>query len=88
MAKGSDVLKMLVPEGGWVITADDYDSIRWDSGIAPITKQQFLDGFSQADIWMAEQKTEAEAKREATLSKLAALGLDEDDLKALGLGGN
>jgi hypothetical protein len=30
-------------------------------------------------------REEAEAKREAALAKLAALGLDPDDLKALGL---
>ena len=33
----------------------------------------------------AQAEAEAEAKREAALSKLAALGLDTDDLKALGL---
>lgn len=32
-----------------------------------------------------EANAEAEAKREAALSKLAALGLTADDLKALGL---
>ena len=31
------------------------------------------------------ERAEAEAKREAALSKLAALGLTADDLKALGL---
>jgi hypothetical protein len=33
----------------------------------------------------AEQAIEAQAKREAALAKLKALGLDTDDLKALGL---
>ena len=33
----------------------------------------------------AQAKAEAEAKRSAALAKLEALGLDEDDLKALGL---
>jgi hypothetical protein len=33
----------------------------------------------------AKAKQEAQAKREAALSKLALLGLDSDDLKALGL---
>jgi len=33
-------------------------------------------------------KVEAEAKKLAAQAKLQALGLDEDDLKALGLGGN
>ena len=33
----------------------------------------------------AKAKQEAQVKREAALSKLALLGLDADDLKALGL---
>lgn len=33
----------------------------------------------------AQAEAEATAKREAALAKLQALGLDEDDLKALGL---
>jgi len=33
----------------------------------------------------AQAESEAEAKRESALAKLEALGLDEDDLKALGL---
>ena len=32
-----------------------------------------------------QQATEATTKRQAVLAKLAALGLEEDDLKALGL---
>jgi regulator of protease activity HflC (stomatin/prohibitin superfamily) len=34
---------------------------------------------------MAEAEAQAEAKRQVALAKLAALGLEEDDLKALGL---
>jgi hypothetical protein len=33
----------------------------------------------------AEAQAQAEAKRQAAVAKLAALGLEEDDLKALGL---
>jgi|688.fasta_scaffold937489_1 hypothetical protein len=33
----------------------------------------------------AEAEAQAEAKRQTALAKLAALGLEEDDLKALGL---
>lgn len=33
----------------------------------------------------AEAQAQAEAKRQSALAKLAALGLEEDDLKALGL---
>jgi hypothetical protein len=35
-----------------------------------------------------QAQAEAEAKKQAAETKLAALGLTSDDLKALGLGGN
>jgi hypothetical protein len=45
---------------------------------------------SWADRQIAKESAEAEAetKRAAAETKLAALGLTTDDLKALGLGGN
>lgn len=39
---------------------------------------------AESDAKKAEA-AEAEAKKEAALAKLAALGLEQDDLKALGL---
>lgn len=85
MAKGSEVLSMLCPEQEWIITGNDYDGIVWIKG-EPITRKQFEDGFAQYDAWKAEQDAEAAAKKAAAEAKLAALGLDADDLKALGLG--
>ena len=55
MARGSDVLRMLKPQGGWVIYEDDFDSIIWDEGVEPITKAQYEAGFSEYDAWKAEQ---------------------------------
>ena len=84
MATGSDVLQMLIPDGGWVIYGDTYEGIQFLE-CEPITKAQFESGFAQYDSWKAEQETAKQAKRTAALAKLEALGLDEDDLKALGL---
>lgn len=85
MAKGRDVLSMLIPDGGWVIYGDDFDSIRYDDGINPISKKQFVDGFAQYDAWKAEQNAQAAADKANATAKLEALGLTADDLKALGL---
>jgi hypothetical protein len=56
------------------------------------TQREFTpEEYAQAEIdeanWQAEleAKAQIEAKRIAALAKLEALGLDEDDLKALGL---
>ena len=82
---GADVLEMLIPTGGWVITADDFDSIRYDEGVKPITKKQFNDGFAQYADWKAKQESSLATAKAAAQSKLAALGLTVEDLQALGL---
>ena len=84
MSKGSDVLSMLLPSGGWVMVGDTYEGIEFLE-CEPITKKQFTDGFAQYDAWKAEQDVaKAEAKTTAQ-AKLAALGLTVEDLTALGL---
>lgn len=85
MATSADVLNMLIPNGGWVIYGQDFDTIIYDEGVTPITKAQFEAGFAQYDAWKAEQDAKAITDKEAAQAKLAALGLTADDLKALGL---
>lgn len=52
------------------------------------TAQEYAQAEKDAADYQAEQEKLAEiaAKKLAALEKLSALGLDEDDLKALGLG--
>jgi hypothetical protein len=85
MATGANVLEMLCPDSKYVIYGDDYDTIVWIAGSPAITKQQFSAGFAQYDAWKAEQEAAAKAAKDSAESKLAALGLTPDDLKALGL---
>ena len=85
MATGSDVLNMLCSESKYVIYGDDYDTIVWVAGFPAITKEQFLAGFAQYDSWKTEQEAAAKTAKDLAESKLAALGLTADDLKALGL---
>ena len=84
MATGTDVLRFLLPEGGWFIAGDEYEGIQFLE-CEPITKAQFETGFAQYDVWKAEQDAKAAADKAAAQAKLAALGLTADDLKALGL---
>jgi hypothetical protein len=88
MATGSDVLNMLLPEGGWIISGDDFDGITWVDERPRCTEAEFIAGFAQYDSWKAEQDAEEATAKTAAQAKLAALGLTTDDLKALGLGGN
>jgi len=70
MAKGGDVLSMLIPTGGWVIAGDDFDSIRYDEGVTPITKKQFDDGLKAYDAWKAQRDADAAASKAALLDRL------------------
>jgi hypothetical protein len=84
MATGTDVLRFLLPDGGWFIAGDDYEGIQFLE-CEPITKAQFEAGFAQYDAWKAAQDAAVLAAKETAQAKLTALGLTTDDLKALGL---
>ena len=84
MATGSEVLQMLIPQGGYVISGNDYSGITFIEA-EPISKAQFEAGFAQYDAWKAEQDAAKAQAKASAQAKLAALGLTADDLKALGL---
>jgi len=84
MASGGEVLSMLLPNGGWYISGDEYEGIQFID-CEPITKAKFNDGFAQFDAWKAEQDAAQVTAKATAQAKLAALGLTVEDLTALGL---
>jgi hypothetical protein len=84
MAKGYEVMGMLLPEGGWVISGDSYEGIQF-LDCEPITKTQFTAGFAKYDAWKTKQDAALVAAKANAQAKLAALGLTVEDLTALGL---
>jgi hypothetical protein len=84
MAKAHEVLSFLIPTGGWVMTGDTYEGIEFLE-CEPITKAQFEAGFAKVDAQKAKAEAEAETAKATAQSKLEALGLTANDLKALGL---
>jgi hypothetical protein len=84
MATSLEVLRFLIPNGGWVLVGDEFEGIQFVE-CEPITKAKFTAGFAQYDAWKAQQDSAAIAAKEAAQAKLTALGLTTDDLKALGL---
>jgi hypothetical protein len=84
MATAIEVVQMLIPNGGYVLTGDTYEGLEFIEA-EPITKAQFEAGFAQYDAWKAEQDLAAAQAKEAAQAKLTAIGLTSDDLKALGL---
>lgn len=69
MTAGGDVLKMLQPEGQWVISGDEYEGITWfDDNI--ITKEEFEAGFAKYEAWKAEQDATKASAKAALLDRL------------------
>jgi hypothetical protein len=79
MATGAQVLNMLIPTGGWVISGDNFEGIQFLEA-KPITKKQFTDGFAQYDAWKAEQDA---AKAQAKAALLERLGLTQEEFNTL-----
>lgn len=85
MATSIEVMAFLRPNGGYVQVGTEYEGITFEPQCEPFTKEKYLAAFDLVDAAKIQQETEAAAKRQAALDKLAALGLEPDDLKALGL---
>jgi hypothetical protein len=88
MATSIEVLQMLIPDGGYVISDDTFEGIKFLEA-RPITKAQFSNGFAEYDKWKAEQDAaaavviEANAAAKASgLAKLAALGFTPEEVAA------
>ena len=79
MSKSYEVLEMLIPNGGWYSSVNDYEGIEFLE-CEPITKAQFTAGFAQYDAWKAEQDAKAAANKAALLAKL---GITADEAKLL-----
>lgn len=74
-----EAIKSLRPNTEWSLNGDDVKNIIWHTkDVEPLTTAEV-----KAEIIRLEQ--EKVAKKAAAEAKLAALGLDADDLKALGL---
>ena len=80
MATGSDILKKLIPTGGWVITGEDFSSIIYDDGVSPITKKQFDDAAKEINATLESQ---AALKATAKAALLERLGITSEEAALL-----
>lgn len=79
-------IKYLKPNAEFSFEEADYSSIKWDvlEGDAP-TQDEIDAAIKQVKADEAQAQAEKAAKKAAAEAKLVALGLDLDDLRALGL---
>ena len=82
-------IQKLRPTAEFSFTEEDYSTVKWDilDGDAP-TLAEVNAAIEQVKADEAQAELDKAAAKSAAETKLAALGLTSDDLKALGLGGN
>jgi len=76
---GTDVLTMLRPQGGWIISGNEYENIEFLE-CEPLTKQEFEQGFAICEAWKTDQNAQNDAKRQAIFDRL---GITSDEAKLL-----
>lgn len=69
MARTNEVLNLLIPQGGYIATGEDYEGIEFLE-CKPITKKEFEAGFAKYDAWKAEQDQTKALDKAALLTKL------------------
>lgn len=79
-ADGGEIMNYLLPEGGWVITEKDFDSIVYDQGVVPVTKAAFDKAVAEIDSIIANRKAAKETEKAALLAKL---GITADEAALL-----
>ena len=77
---GGDVMSYLVPDGGWSIHGEDFNSVIFDDGVETITEAEFKAGFKTYEAWKVEQDA---TKASAKAALLERLGITEDEAKLL-----
>jgi len=84
----AEAIWKLKPNAEFSFTDEDYSTIKWDvlEGDAP-TQAEINEAIEQIKADEAQAEIDKATAKATALAKLQALGLDEDDLKALGLGG-
>jgi hypothetical protein len=82
MTNGAKVLEMLLPNGGWYISGNEYEGIKFIN-CEPISKEKFEEGIVQYDAWKSQQEAQKKARKESAIAKLKALGLTEEEVKSI-----
>jgi hypothetical protein len=79
-------IRKLKPTAQFTFYGLDYSTIKWDilEGDAP-TQAEIDEAIEQVKADEAQAELDRTAKKAAAEAKLVALGLDLDDLRALGL---
>lgn len=83
MPNYAQILCVNYPNSEWSLIGNNYDNLTWLDE-SPKPTQAELDAlWESTQATLAEQKAQAETTKASALAKLAALGLTQDEVKAL-----
>lgn len=79
----SQILSRKYPNQEWTMDGDDYAGLTWLSDSPKPSKKTLDDSWDEVKLAMLAEKNHAIALKESAISKLAALGLTIDEVKAI-----
>ena len=65
------------------VSEEDINTITWENGTTPISKEDIEAQIPTVEQEIIDQEANKIAKKESAKSKLAALGLDEDEINSI-----
>jgi len=81
--KTLEILRKLRPEGGWILTGEDFNSVQW-VGIKPITNAEYSkELLTIEDYVISKEQNDIEAKATAKAELLAKLGITAEEAALL-----
>ena len=78
-------VKIINSDAKFSISGNDLDSITWEDGTSAISKSDIEAKLTQAQNELDAEAQAATNKKASAKTKLKALGLDDAELKTLGL---
>ena len=77
------ILTMKYKDSEWALNGDDYSGLTWISDSAKPSKKTLDDLWASVQSEMAAEKSAKVDLKASAIAKLAALGLTEDEAKAI-----
>ena len=65
------------------VSGEDINSITWENGTTPISKSEIEAMIPIVEQELKDAEANAETKKASAKAKLAALGLDEDEINSI-----
>ena len=78
-----EAIKKINPNAEVSVNAEDINQITWHNGTTPISKEDIEAMIPIVEQELKDAEANAIAKKVSAKAKLAALGLDEEEIKAL-----